>query len=375
MKALLIFTLWISRSLCSHAACAPDTAGIPQLDEAVRQFMTSYEVPGMTVAVTRNGKLVYCRGYGYADKEKHQRVTPASLFRLASVSKSITAVAILKLAEAGRLSLDDKVFGEGNILGTRYGSHLYSDTLESVTIRHLLQHTAGGWSNAGTRDPMFNYAGYSKDSLISAVIDNEPLINKPGAVYAYSNFGYCLLGRVIEKISGMSYEQYVKANVLAPLGIHDMQIGGNTLADKKDGEVKYYGQHGENPYGFDLVRMDAHGGWVASATDMAKFLAAIDGFSTFPDIISAASIKALTTASTANPSYALGLAVNAYHNWWHVGSLPGTASEIIRSAKGFNWVLLCNTRTDKAFFNDLDGLLWGVVNNPATRWPETDLFY
>ncbi|WP_291911451.1 hypothetical protein [Chitinophaga sp. CB10] len=82
----------------------------------------------------------------------------------------------------------------------------------------------------------------------------------------------------------------------------------------------------------------------------------------------------MTTGSTANTGYACGWAVNIYNNWWHAGSLPGTASEIVRTAKGFNWVILRNTRTDKAFFNDLDGLLWKAVNNNKTSWPQQDLF-
>ncbi|WP_160717704.1 serine hydrolase domain-containing protein [Chitinophaga solisilvae] len=350
----------------------PDTVAVPQVDKAVKTFMEKYNVPGVSVAVTRNGKLVYARGYGFADTAARQRVTPGSRFRIASVSKCITAVAILKLAEAGKLSADDKVFGAQALLGVRYGQLPYSGWLQEITVRQLLQHTAGAWPN-NARDPMFLYPSLSADSLISRTLIEQPVLYQPGKVYAYSNFGYCLLGRIIEKVSGQSYETYVQS-LLQEAGIHQMETGSNTLAERKPQEVVYYGQQQENPYIYNIARMDAHGGWIATATDLARFLTAVDGFPSRADLLSSASITQMTTPSAANPNYALGWLVNVYNNWWHAGSLPGTASEIVRAANGFTWVILCNTRTDKGFFNDLDGLMWQAVNNPQTRWPDTDLF-
>ncbi len=346
---------------------------IAQVDDAVYHFMQQYKVPGMSVAITRNGKLVYAKSYGKADIENNVPVSNASLFRIASVSKPITATAILKLAEAKKLNLDDKVFGEGALLGNKYGKQPYSAGIRQITVRHLLQHTAGGWPNNGA-DPMFSQPELNAASLISWTLDHVPLDTIPGTRYAYSNFGYCILGRVIEQVSGQPYAQYVKTAILQPSGGSTMQIGGNTLAERKPLEVKYYGQLGQDPYCCDVTRMDAHGGWIASATDLARWLVSIDGFDSKPDILSKASIAAMTTPSAANPNYALGWLVNAYHNWWHSGSLPGTASEVIRASNVFNWVMLCNTRTDKGFFNDLDALIWKAVSDKQTPWPAEDLF-
>ncbi|WP_343744311.1 serine hydrolase domain-containing protein [Chitinophaga sp.] len=357
----------------SHTGTAALPAGIPKADRIFNAFMKKYHVPGMAVAITRNGKLVYAKGFGVADRRTGEKVTAHSRFRIASVSKSITAVAILKLVETAKLSLQDKVFGAGALLGTTYGSNPYDHRLKAVTVQHLLQHTAGGWSNTAN-DPMFSHPGWSVDTLLARTIDQQPLEYDPGTVYAYSNFGYCILGRIIEKVTGKNYADYVQTAVLQPAGIHHMEIGGNTLSERKPGEVTYYGQQGQQPYNFNLSRMDAHGGWIASATDLALFLTSIDGFNTRVDILSPASVKTMTTGSAANTGYALGWAVNAWNNWWHAGSLPGTASEIVRAANGFNWVVLCNTRTDKAFFNDLDGLVWKVVNDRQLAWPDTDLF-
>ncbi|MGO4290748.1 serine hydrolase domain-containing protein [Chitinophaga sp. RAB17] len=346
---------------------------LPAIDNTVTTFMKQYHVPGMAIAITHHGKLVYAKGYGYADTLQQSTATTNSLFRIASVSKCITATAILTLVDAKKLSLDATVFGKKGILGTTYGQPPYAENLRKITVRQLLQHTAGGWTNNGT-DPMFSHPAMSADELISWTITHQPLQNTPGTVYAYSNFGYCILGRIIEKVSGMPYEAYVKKAVLQPCGITTMQIGGNTLAQRKPNEVVYYGQHGEQPYIYNITRMDAHGGWIASATDLARLLVHVDGFPAPSDILTGTAITAMSTASTANPGYALGWAVNPYHNWWHSGSLPGTASEIIRSHHGFTWVMLCNTRTDSSFFNDLDGLLWEAVNDPNTPWPAVDLF-
>jgi D-alanyl-D-alanine carboxypeptidase len=89
---------------------------IPQVDTVVARFMKKYDVPGMSIAIAKDGKLVYAKGYGYANKATGEKVTPSHLFRIASVSKPITAVAVLQLVETGRLSLDAKVFGDGGIL-------------------------------------------------------------------------------------------------------------------------------------------------------------------------------------------------------------------------------------------------------------------
>ena len=97
----------------------PQPANIPQVDNAISGFMTQYNVPGLSLAISKNGKLVYAKSYGKADVTAGTDVTNSSLFRIASVSKPITGIAIMKLVEAGQLSLDQKVFGAGSLLGTQ----------------------------------------------------------------------------------------------------------------------------------------------------------------------------------------------------------------------------------------------------------------
>lgn len=347
------------------------TTDIAAFDDTVNGFMAKYGVPGASIAVTKGEKLIYLKAYG--EQDDTQAATPQSLFRLASVSKPITSIALFKLVEQGKLHLSDTVFGAGGILGTAYGTQPYGPHITEITVDELLHHTSGGWPNDAT-DPMFTNPSMTAAQLISWTLDNRPLANPPGTAYAYSNFGYCVLGRVIEKVTGLDYESAVKSLVLQPLGIGDMTIGGNTLADRLPGEVKYFGQGGEDPYGFNLHRMDSHGGWIATARDLANILVHADGFAAKPDLLAAASIAAMTAGSTANASYACGWSVNSANNWWHIGSLPGTETEIIRASSGWTWVILLNTRsTSASYAGDLDQLFW-TAQGRLGAIPDYDLF-
>lgn len=346
---------------------------LDRVEADIRRFMTAYDVPGVSVAIAKDGRLVYAQGFGFADTARREAVTTTHRFRVASVSKPITSAAIFTLIAQGRLQLSDRVFGRGALLGTRYGTLPYGRDIEKITVQHLLEHTAGGWTNDGN-DPMFARPDLNQAQLISWVLNNRPLDNVPGSTYAYSNFGYCLLGRIIEQVTGQPYAQYVQQAVLAPAGIANMAIAGNTEADRQANEVHYYGQGGEDPYGMQVARMDAHGGWLASATDLVRFGVRVDGYATKPDILSSALIDTMTMASTANAGYAKGWAVNSAGNWWHTGSLPGTGAILVRTKSGFCWAILVNTRsTDAAFFGKLDDLMWQVVGE-FSAWPSHDLF-
>src|ERR1039457_5868752 len=126
------------------------------MEATAAAFMKKHDVPGLSVAIARKGRLVYADGYGLADKDRDEKVTPNHLFRIASMTKPITSATIFSLIEAGKLTLSDKVFGPGAVLGTAYGEPPYQPHIEEFTIEHLLTHTAGGWQNDG-RDPMFSH--------------------------------------------------------------------------------------------------------------------------------------------------------------------------------------------------------------------------
>ena len=333
-------------------------------------FMTKYDVPGLSIAVAKNGTPEFALAFGVADKARHEALTDTHLFRIASVSKPFTSATIFALIEAGKLSAADRVFGPGAVLGTDFGGPPYKPHVADLTIHHLLTHSAGGWQNDGT-DPMFSNPRMNQKQLIGWTIQNLPISNPPGTHYAYSNFGYCVLGRVIEKLTQRPYADAVRAIVFEPCGIDGMRIAGNTLADRAPHEVVYYGQDNEDPYRMQVARMDSHGGWLASPRDLVKFLTHVDGFPRPPDILSPSSIAAMTMPSEANAGYASGWAVNAEHNWWHNGSLPGTTTIMVRTSGGFCWAALTNTRRPNSSIGlDLDHMMWDVVR-AVSAWPRT----
>jgi CubicO group peptidase (beta-lactamase class C family) len=189
-----------------------------------------------------------------------------------------------------------------------------------------------------------------------------PLGYPPGEHYAYSNFGFCILGRVIEKLTGAPYEQHVRVAILKRCGVADMRIGGNTLAERAPGEVVYYGAGGQNPYDMNVRRMDSHGGWLATARDLAMFASHVDGHSPSRNILQPESIRQMTTPTTANAGYAKGWAVNRVPNWWHGGSLPGTTTLMVRTASGLCWAALANTREDSGDTGGaMDKMMWDLV--------------
>jgi CubicO group peptidase (beta-lactamase class C family) len=388
--------------LLRMGASAQTGTYVPELvnfDAAMQNLLTAYDVPGAQLAITYQGRLVYNRGFGYANTLTQDSVYPNSLFRIASVSKPITGLACMKLMEEGLLDLNAQVFGTNGILNDPEFLDILDERDTTITVRMLLEHSAG-WNLNMSGDPMFNayyiasFLGVpsppSERDVIRYVLSQVNLNFTPGTQYQYSNFGFCVLGRVIEKLTNQSYENYVRNEILLPLGISDMKLGRNLEQDQFENEVNYYNFPGapmalsvyDNttpvawPYGgFNLEFMDAHGGWIASAESLVKLVCAFDLFPTRPDFLTPATLQIFTQPSVNNPNYACGISVNSFNNWWHMGSLAGTTSEIVRNGNGqLNWAILLNTRDASGSINAaVDNLVWNVLPS-ITTWPSFDLF-
>lgn len=348
-----------------HAFAATEAESQPRpasgereaLADIAKRFQDQFKCPGLSVAIARHGELVYAEGFGVADEASGERVTPSHLFRICSVTKPMTSVAIYTLIEQGKLKLDDLVFGPQGVLGKDFQTRDLP-FVEEITVHHLLMHVAGGWSNA-QNDPMVASRELNHHELIAWTLQNRPLENKPGARFAYSNFGYCILGRVIEKASGQSYEAFMQEKIFSRCGIQDMRLAGNTLSERAKGEVGYYAQTGEDPYSMNVRRMDSHGGWLGTPSDAVKFATHVDGFNYAPNILRKESIALMTAGSAANRGYASGWMVNRVHNWWHSGKLPGAASFLVRTRSGLCWAAFANTSCAGGV--DLDDLMWKMA--------------
>ena len=340
------------------------------LDELMDAFVREQRVPGAALAVTKDSRLIYARGFGMADRERRLAVQPTDLFRIASVSKAITAVAVLQLIERAKLSLNAKV---SEVLELPKPSDA---RWTQVTILHLLRHT-GGWDDPNF-DPMFQLAHIAKTLSAPLPINHnhiirymlgQPLQFDPGSRFAYSNFGYCLLGRVIERVANASYDQYVQQEILAPLGIRRMRLGKTPRSERRATEVAYYddknrtasaviGPIGERvllPYGaWSLEAMDANGGWLASSVDLVRFASAFDNPASCP-ILNSNSIATMY----ARPEGDAGTEVDGNYPacGWFVwpedryihrayascnGLVAGTSSYLMRRRDGINWAVLFN---------------------------------
>jgi len=375
--------------------------------------MRQRHVPGGALAVVKQGRLVYARGYGWADREAKEPVQAQSLFRIASISKPITGVAVLRLVEAGKLEMDAPALDFVEVEPFLLPGKEPDGRLRKVTIRQLLQHT-GGWDLEKSGDPMFRAVeiaeALGKPPPANAVeviryMLGQPLDFDPGTSHVYSNFGYCLLGRVIEKATGRSYGTAVREAVLAPINIQQMRLGASLSDGRAPGEVRYYtaknslapsvfpGQPAKVPWpygGFHLEAMDAHGGWLASVVDLARFAAALDQ----PDHSPLLKPESFRTMYAPPPApvarkpdgavesayYGCGWAVRPVRNqgkanYWHTGSLPGTFSLLVRRWDGLSWGALFNQRSERRTYPDtaLDPALHRAAD-AVKAWPDTDLF-
>lgn len=399
------------------AEAAPAAGGsasaFARLEETLAGFLRAQHAPGAAVAITVEGRLVYAGGFGWADREAGERVTPPSLFRIASVSKPITAVAVLQLVERGRLSLDDRVF---ELLG---GGEPADPRLRDVTVYQCLTHR-GGWDREAKPafDPVNDLPAIA-EALGTGLpvtpedflrfIRSRPLDFTPGERFAYAPVGYRILGSVIERVTGEPYESYVRREVLAPLGIRRMRIGGSTLAERVPGEVRYYsddlpeeyryappvtipdGAPAPLPYSTVDMRLRApNGGWIASAVDLVRFACAFDDPARCP-ILQPETVALMFAVPPGPPprdaegaplpaDYACGWSVHTREDGipeaWHTGALFGTSALLVHAGDGMNVALLFNQETGTSGrWLTLDA--WPLLREALDGirdWPDRDLF-
>jgi CubicO group peptidase (beta-lactamase class C family) len=388
---------------------------LQSLDDLMRSFVARNNVPGAALAVTRRGKLVYARGFGFADVDRRETVKPDSLFRIASISKTITATAVLKLVEDGKVTLDTRVFRYLDLRPhfERRGMRQVDPRLRDVTVQHLLNHT-GGWEHHETGGPMsrsvhiahaFGVEPPAPPELIIRYMMGQPLDFAPGQRFEYSNFGFCVLGRVIEKASGMRYGDYVRKEVLAPLAVERTRLGRTLYQARAPGEVRYYdakrrmshsvmGRNGRlapEPYGgFCIEAMDSCAGWISSAIDLLRFAATFDD-PTRSKILSEKSIKRMFSRPPGDAvpnKQAKGPEKYYGCGWWvrpatkdkfstdHFGALDGNSSILFRRFDGISWAALFNTQLDakgEKIPPSFDPLIHEAVDKVKT-WPDIDLF-
>lgn len=299
-------------------------AQVRSVDEFVSSFMEQHRIPGLSLAIVREGEILYEAGYGYARLDPKLPATPATVYGLGSISKIFTGVAVMKLAEGGHLRLDAPV-----------GSYLRGlpKSWDAVTIRHLLSHTSGireeKWAGGIVE---FDRREHRQRDVIETAFG--PVLFESGTGYAYRNVGFRLLGMVIEAVSRQTYWDYLDKTIFEPLEM------GSTRNSDPEADIPERAQ-GYAPRGVGYQKRDpvtpssafSEGALMSSVRDLAKFDAAMYG----QQVLSRRSIEAMRTpfalADGTTVDYGLGWGVRKMHGYrvvGHGGSLPGFAGSMWR---------------------------------------------
>ncbi|MDO5569954.1 MAG: serine hydrolase domain-containing protein [Bacteroidales bacterium] len=367
-----------------------------RFDRNVERFINKWNITGASLVVMKNDSLIYAKGYGFADKEHNIRMDVNNIFRVASVSKLITATAIMKLCEEGKLSLDSKIFGHDGILNDSVYLSYRDKKIENITVENLLRHQ-GGFSR-GQGDPMFDYDILKKrtgaqypftcDDVITYILKSR-LPYRPGTVNSYSNIGYAVLEKVIEKCSNTNYETYVRNYILLPAGCFNMHLGNSYPEEAYRNEVHYYEQPDQdlvpNPAdesifirkcngGNDIKFLGAAGGWIASPIELARLVVSISGSPLYDQVLKKRSIQRMI--EPVKNTYPLGwIAATEGGELIRTGTMSGTSALIRYKKNDFSYIFVTNTSTYKgsSLSIEIRKLMDKELNN-VKNWPSRNLF-
>jgi CubicO group peptidase (beta-lactamase class C family) len=342
---------------------------VPELtafDDAMQKFMRDRNILAGTLAVSKNKKVVLSRGYGHVDDARTHLCGPATPMRIASVSKPITLAALFRLIREGKLSLKTKAFVFLDVQPPP--GQTMDPRLLDITVGDLVEHK-GGWDLKKADDPMFmplkiakalGKTGPADADDVIVYMAGQPLQYEPGSKYAYSNFGYCVLGRVIEKASGKRYIDYLHEAVTGPLGLTSIQLGRTLPKNRNPAEPVYIDtvmarnvmlpaskiDVPDPDGGFHLEAMDAHGGLIASAPDLVKLFDVywMNG-------------RVRKPGDTASFKF--------------FGSLPGTWAFVRQGPDGVTIAALFNQRTDPSglSYDPIEDVLNAAAKG-VKQWPK-----
>jgi len=269
LRALLALGLYSAVASATATPQAPPPAALQERIDGLFASLAGKDLPGAAVVVLKDGAVVHSRAYGLASIELGVPNTTRTKFRLASVSKSFTALAVLQLVEQGRVSLDDPL--------AKYVPDFAGG--ERITIRHLLTHTAG----------LPDFMSFDEAKKL-------PPDSAPGERLNYSNIGYVTLGRVIEKVTGKSYENHLREAILAPLGMSDTGVDRRSPLEMGRAAGYVVGPEGGlvNSESTDTSSDPAAGGLYSTAEDMSRWVQALVA----GRIVSPATFGTMTTPVT-----------------------------------------------------------------------------
>jgi uncharacterized protein (TIGR03437 family) len=364
----------------------PSSSIFAPVDQAATALMQKYGIPGMAIGITKGGRLVFAHGYGFADRDTQTPVNPDSLFRLASISKPLTATAADKLVELGILKYNTGAFSVLSNLRPLPGGH-EDPRVSQITVQELMMHQSGwgdstGYNRYADIRAAANAVNLPLPGTFEDLIEYElgrPLDYDPGSTSDYCNFCYGVLAEVVQTASKADYETYVRS-VLANAGLTKTRIGGHLLANKFPGEVTYYVAPGTPPvapiyaglpplvpiqYGgitVDWGTGSAAGAWISNTIELLRLAASVT---------LGQSPAMFTTPPRSGWGFS-ALPIGRGWEWVHDGGIPGTATRL-HLADDAAWCILLNTDFNGgSFINDFDAAVKNFLQTVA--WPGGDLF-
>ena len=345
-RLVRLFVLWCIAAVVGSLAEAQDNLSSEtrtRIEAAVSKFMSTTHAPGVSIAVVEGTELKWAAGFGFADLENQVPATEHTLYRLASISKSLSATGAMELVEQGKLNLDDPVQKYCPAFPQKSGA---------ITTRLVLGHLAGirHYKSDSQDDPEVGNTKHFDDPIRAGLdfFKNDPLLSEPGKQFHYSTHGYSLVGCIIQGASGAKYTEYMRQNVMIPAGME------HTVADDRFAIIPYRTRFYqktksgtvENADFLDSSYKIPGGGWLSSAEDMARFEVAILNDKLLKPAMRTLMWTPLHPSAAQPDTYALGWGTGAEDGIRYVGhdgGQQGTSTNfLIAPQKQVGVVVLAN---------------------------------
>ncbi|XP_071958780.1 uncharacterized protein [Antedon mediterranea] len=329
------------------------SADFSAVDSLMLDFLKKNHYSGATMGISKGNRLLYTQGYGKTTSGEI-KMQPTTLLPISSLSKTITAVAILKLHSDNQMNLTDRVFGPSGILENivPLDSVIRDKQVLGITVQHLLEHTSGwGQMTPYLYDPMLNPVylarGHNVTNIalemgINGILTHNDIIkfmltknlqSTPGMRFHYSNFGYCILGRIVEEISGMPYEEYIKEEILSPLGMIHTRLGphqdgyiGDSLQPTLNFDEGALDIFTDATYTQDLFELwDSTLGWFSTVYDISRFVNGLtEGSLVDHSVLSLLRTRPISLISAKKERwYGYGVFTDRSQAWWQVSDQNG----------------------------------------------------
>ena len=359
IKFILIFTIFLCFELNAKNI---DIQTLNKIDNYVKKMQNQADIPAISIGVIKDNSLIYKNSYS-----KDKDINTKSLFYIGSLTKSFTALAIMQLVEDGKINLDDSI--------NKYLSWFKikdEKDVNNITIRTLLNQTSGFSTYDGLKNfDDWDSSNFALEKTIRALKDVS-LISKPSTTFYYSNINYQILGLVIEKVTGLSYNQYIKENIFNKLDMKNSYASLENI-DKKNiaqGHRLWFGQAIKSDFPFSKVLLPA-GYIISNVEDMSNYLIAQlnKGKYKKEQIFSSSIIKQIQTPSATivkdKIHYGFGWFVDTSEKLYlnHLGTAPGyTASMIIFPEEKLGLIMLTNATSYTLGSNELNTLAGGIID-------------